>query len=108
MSPAQAVELAYLITEHGRTQKLLDALVNAVDCTIDEGAVSLMVNEGGIVTYPELPHMLMREMFERGVLLTSVQYYLKELNAALDDGFHIIIEKQSPPLNQIHQGSMPE
>lgn len=96
MEAAQAVEMAYLIQERERTQRLLDALNAAVDCTMQTEGLRFTISEGGLITHPELPHMLMRTMFETGHLLQGVQSYLSRLDERLDE-FGITIELGEKP-----------
>lgn len=91
MDAASAVELAYLVQEHGRTAKLSAALEAATDVTMQTEGLRFSISEAGVVTHPELPQMLVRSMFQQGLLQVAVQSYLADLNQRLKE-FGITIE----------------
>lgn len=100
MSPANAVELAYLIQEHGRCSRLLEAIKEATDCTI-MGDAQLTFSTSGVPVLIPLPHMLVRSMFGSGALTKVVTDYRNSLDARLEEEFGIIIE--APPAIRLDQ-----
>lgn len=105
MDQARAVELAYVIGEHTRTKALLDAIATATDVTLQTEGLRFNVTTRGDLSRPELPHLLMRDMWQQGLLTVAAQSYLSKLAATLRDDFGVTIE-DAPPVQ--HQGSHAE
>jgi hypothetical protein len=94
MTPATAVELAYVLGEQMRCRKLVEALTNAQDVGFSaKEPILLNVMKNSAMTYPELPHLFFRSLFENGALVAVAKIYLNELNRTLSDQFGIVIEE---------------
>lgn len=109
MSPAQAVELAYRIAEHGRATAVLAALEVATDCTIPDAKLTTIYSTSGQSHLVELPHMFVRHMFQRGILRAEMRSYRDQLGESIAEDFGIIIEDDPDrPEPEQHQGSNAE
>jgi hypothetical protein len=98
MDVGRAIELAFLIQERLRAQKLVDSVAKANDVTMTgKEPIHLSCSESGLMTHPEVPHMFVRHMHETGSLLAAAKNYLSYIDRALSDEFGITIEGEAKP-----------